>query len=159
MGLSSTATRSLATASSKRRLMNNAAPIAQELITACARGLSRKAMLACSIARSVWPAHSLRKLLACQPRVVRVEGESAIDERRHRIAVLAETGKGKGGVSQDARVASRHPQGTTRIVDCLLSVRVPIRSATVADEVWPMKLPEQAPVRNRDRDRSPPRSP
>src|SRR5260370_24109536 len=32
-----------------------------------ARGLRRKAISPCSIARSVWPAHSLRKPLMCQP--------------------------------------------------------------------------------------------
>src|SRR5215472_7778184 len=68
-------------------------------------------------------------------RVTRIKGEGAVDQHDHRIDVLAETGKGKSGVRQDARVVSRDRQGAARKVDALLPVRIPIQGGAVADEV------------------------
>ena len=67
--MASIATRSRGTASSKDRLKNNAAPIRNEVhLRLGARAEPQGHLPACSIARSVCPAHSLRKPLMCQPR-------------------------------------------------------------------------------------------
>src|SRR5262245_18788467 len=110
-------------ASSKRRPKNNAAPIRNELRLANSRGLSRKALSACPIARSVCPAHNLRKPLMCQPRA-RVEGKSSINQHDHRMDVLAKTGERIGGLSQHPRGVPRHLQGAVSKVDPLLPDRI-----------------------------------
>lgn len=62
-------------------------------------------------------------------RVVRIKGESPIDEGGHHNDVLPETGKRKSSVGQDARVVSSNRQGAARKPDALLSVRGPIPAA------------------------------
>jgi hypothetical protein len=110
--------------------VNRAVPIRNASSFARARGLRRKAISPCSIARSVWPAQSLRKPLICA-RVARIEGERAIDQRDHRIEVFAENRERHCGVGQNARVVLRHLDGPAGKADPFGPERVAIRAVEV----------------------------
>jgi hypothetical protein len=85
------------------------------------RSLARRsAVSACSIARSCWPAQSLRTPLKNQPREkLGVSVRARFDQRHHRADILAEIGQNKGCVARmpgsspatwSARRAERRPR-------------------------------------------------
>ena len=56
-------------------------------------------------------------------REIRIQRKGTIDQRHHRIDVLAETGKCLGGIRQNARVVTGHPEGAPGEISALQTVR------------------------------------
>ena len=94
--MSSIATRSRGTASSKRRLKNNAIPIRYEVWSRLGAGAEPQGPTGMLDRQIRLPGPQPEKAADVPAaRVARIEGESAIDQRDHRIDVFAETGERK----------------------------------------------------------------
>src|SRR5208283_6213430 len=78
--------------------------------------------------RDVGLARPLPESAADQPaaRVVRVEGESTVDQCHHGADVLAEIAKCEGGIRQNARIIAGHFEGSSCEVDALPTIYLPV---------------------------------
>ena len=71
----------------------------------------------------------------CQPRVVRVERQSTLNQRHHDAEVLAEIGQHKAGIGKYGGIIPCHLQGPLCEVDAFAAVRLQILAETIL--VWP----------------------
>src|SRR4051812_6161575 len=65
------------------------------------------------------------------PRVVRVEGQGTINQRRHGADVLAEISQRESSIRQGARVIAGHLKGSFGEIGALQAVRLRIFAPTV----------------------------
>src|SRR6516162_11053757 len=68
-------------------------------------------------------------------RIAWIEGESAINQRYHRVDVLAEKGERHGGVGQNAGGVLRQLHSPAAEVNAFLPGRIPIWSGSVAGQL------------------------
>src|SRR5215470_14134504 len=67
-------------------------------------------------------------------RKIRVEREGAVDQCHHGADVLTKIGQRLGSIRQDARVVTRHFEGSPGEINALQTVRLRIAAATVKKE-------------------------
>src|ERR1051326_7135697 len=67
-------------------------------------------------------------------RIVRVERERAVNQRHHRVNILAEVGKRVGGSDQNEGVVASYFQCPPCIIDTLQAVQLRIFAATVTKQ-------------------------
>src|SRR5215472_16442629 len=65
---------------------------------------------------------------------IRVERESAVNQRRHGVDILAEIGKRMGCIGQDARIIAGHFEGLPGELAALRTVRLSIFTAIVTKQ-------------------------
>src|SRR5215472_18310058 len=67
-------------------------------------------------------------------RIIRIERQGTVDQRRHGTDILAEIGKRMGCIRQDARIVAGHFQGSPCEFGALHAVRLSIFATIVTEQ-------------------------